>query len=189
MTASRQNNPLILLSVLDGHLHRPFELCVYGRSALALGYPAAPEAFQATMDVDAILPTDDLATIETNEDFWQAQEATNRQLEKSGLYFTHLFLDRQVILTPDWRAKVVSISGFDFQHLKLVRPSTADLMLTKMMRVDPQDREDLLFLAAQSDTTKEEIRRSWQQAILPAVPEIAKAFEENRRWLAQALKL
>lgn len=69
----RGGNPLRILSVLDRHLVGPCELTVYGRSALALGYPGAPEVFFATLDVDAILPARDLSVIEANEDFWSAQ--------------------------------------------------------------------------------------------------------------------
>ncbi len=81
-------NPLRILRTLDSHLHQPFDLYVYGRSALALGYKEGPQAFHATMDVDAILPARDILSLEANEDFWQAQERTNAELDDSGLYFT-----------------------------------------------------------------------------------------------------
>lgn len=71
---SEMSNPLRILRALDEFLHAPFQLYVYGRSALALGYPNAPAAYHATMDVDAILPARDVRAIEANEDFWQAQE-------------------------------------------------------------------------------------------------------------------
>jgi len=71
------NNPLHILHTLDRYLAAPFELYVYGRSALALGYAEAPMRFQSTMDVDAILPARDLKAIEQNEDFWQAQMNLN----------------------------------------------------------------------------------------------------------------
>lgn len=51
------SNPLRILQTLDRHLHHPVDLYVYGRSALALGYPSAAAALHATMDVDAILPS------------------------------------------------------------------------------------------------------------------------------------
>lgn len=144
MAASRademKSNPLRILESLDRHLSGPFRLYIYGRSALALGYSAALPEYHATMDVDAILPASEVRAIEANEGFWAAQERVNAELGESGLYFTHLFEDRQVILTPDWLRKTVPISGFGWQHLELSRPSTADLILTKMMRVDPQDR-------------------------------------------------
>ena len=63
------SNPQRILQVLDGPLRDPFTLYVYGRSALALGYPNAPAAVQGTMDVDAILPAKDILEIEANDDF------------------------------------------------------------------------------------------------------------------------
>lgn len=48
------NNPLHILRTLDRHLAGSFDLSVYGRSALALGYAESAERFQATMDVDLV---------------------------------------------------------------------------------------------------------------------------------------
>ena len=73
------------------------------------------------MDVDAILPSRDIKAIEQNEDFWQAQMKTNDELGGSGLYFTHLFEDRQVILTPDWLQGVVELNSFNFSKIRLFR--------------------------------------------------------------------
>lgn len=78
------SNPLRILQTLDRHLHQPFDLYVYGRSALALGYPGAPAAMHGTMDVDAILPARDILAIEANDDFWRAQEIANTELGDSG---------------------------------------------------------------------------------------------------------
>lgn len=177
------SNPLRILQTLDRHLHRPFDLYVYGRSALALGFPSASPAMQATMDVDAILPARDIMTIEANEDFWQAQELANAELGDSGLYFTHLFEDRQVILTPDWLTRVITLPVESLQHLRLYRPATEDLILTKMMRVDPQDREDISFLLSQADMNKERLREALDLARIPDVAEIKAAFDQNKQWL------
>ena len=49
------NNPLRILQILDRHLAAPAEITIFGRAALALGYPSRPAAFAATHDVDAIL--------------------------------------------------------------------------------------------------------------------------------------
>jgi hypothetical protein len=40
------NNPLEILRVLDRHLSKPAELSLFGRSALALGYPHPGAAFK-----------------------------------------------------------------------------------------------------------------------------------------------
>ena len=85
-----KSNPLRILETLDEFLGAPFRLHIYGRSALALGYPNAPAKFHATMDVDAILPANEVSAIERNEDFWAAQDRVNEKLGDTGLYFTHL---------------------------------------------------------------------------------------------------
>lgn len=178
-----KSNPLRIIECLDRHLSQSFTLYVYGRSALALGFANSPAEYHATMDVDAILPSRDVQAIEQNEDFWRAQEQVNRELGDTGLYFTHLFEDRQVVLTPDWLSKVRPISGLSLRTLQLWRPSTADLILSKMMRVDPQDRDDITFLARQPDVSSEEIRRAIDIARVPGVREIEEAFLANRDWV------
>lgn len=182
-----KSNPRRILETLDGFLAAPFRLYLYGRSALALGFPNVPAEYHATMDVDAILPASEVSAIEANEDFWSAQERTNAALGDTGLYFTHLFEDRQVILTPDWLEKAVLLSGLSYRRLELCRPSTADLILTKMMRVDPEDRRDLEFLMHQNDVSADGIRSSVARAMVPDVPEIREAFAENRTWLLSRL--
>jgi hypothetical protein len=114
---------------------------------------------------------------------------TNEELGGSGLYFTHLFEDRQVILTPDWLERVVQLPGFDFKRLRLFRPSTIDLILTKMMRVDPEDREDIRFLVGRPDYEQKGLQNALECAVIPPVQEIQDAFEKNRLWLAQALSV
>ena len=55
--ASRpMSNPLRILTAIDRHLASPAEITLFGRSALALGYPDAPIHFHRTEDVDGILP-------------------------------------------------------------------------------------------------------------------------------------
>lgn len=177
-----------ILGSLDGFLKSPFELIVYGRSALALGYPDPPADFLVTLDVDAILPSKDLRAIEANDDFWKAQDQVNEQFVDSGLYFTHLFEEKQVILSPDWLKHLVSIESFEFKRLRLYRPSTHDLILTKMMRVDPQDREDIQFLMQQADFSSSIFRAALKTAQCPDVAEIEEAFAKNTVWIRSLAK-
>jgi Nucleotidyltransferase of unknown function (DUF6036) len=181
------SNPIRILGTLDSHLHKPFTLYVYGRSALALGFSTAPEFMHATMDVDAILPMKDVLAIETNEDFWQAQELTNTELSDTGLYFTHLFEERQVILAKDWLERVIELPNKHFKHLKLYRPATEDLIITKMMRVDPQDREDIKFLITQDDFSKAKLTIALDTVLMPDIAELHDAFMINKNWLAEKL--
>ena len=57
-------NPEKILRTLDGCLGHEVRLILYGRAALALGYPDSPTDFHATMDVDAILPEVEMSSIE-----------------------------------------------------------------------------------------------------------------------------
>jgi hypothetical protein len=149
------NQPEQIVRTLDHFLVQPTRLILYGRAALALGFPDPLSSFHATMDVDAILPEVEMASIEADDSFWQAVEKTNDHLQASGLYLTHLFADSQVILRPEWLELVVPIKLQGLKLLELLRPSTEDLILTKMMRIDSQDRSDILFLLAHINLTHE----------------------------------
>jgi len=81
------NNPQRILRTLDAHLVKPTRIVLFGRAALALGYDPPEEKFGVTLDVDAILPSVDMAAIERDQQFWDAIEATNRELEPSGETF------------------------------------------------------------------------------------------------------
>lgn len=179
-------NPERILKTLDQNLSAGFSLILYGRAALLLGYPRPREEWGGTLDVDAILPSVELAEIDANDDFWNAIEATNEDLEPFGLYITHLFSDDQVILSPDWLDDLRNID-YPLKNLRLRRPSTEDLILTKMMRVDPQDRADIRFLLQQPDCDLERLSRKQEQAMVPEIPEIEEAFSKNRLWLEKIL--
>ncbi len=185
--SAAQSNPARILTALDRHLGGPFRLYIYGRSAIVLGFPEASAEMAATMDVDAILPASEVGAIERNDDFWAAQDKVNKELCDAGLYFTHLFEDRQVILTPDWQSNAVPVPELPLERLDVWRPSTADLVLTKMMRVDPEDRSDIEFLSRQADFSPSDMIKALDRAVIPPVPEIREAFEKNREWLMKIL--
>ena len=169
------SNPLRILQTLDRHLTTPVELTLFGRAALALGYANSPSAYAATHDVDAILPLAWLEAHDQNLDFWQAQQRTNSELEPQGLYLTHLFRELEVILTPDWFQRRISIPC-QFQRLTVFRPSTLDLILTKMARGDENDLADIRFLLEREPLTAEQLRAAFQSARVPDVPEIQELF-------------
>jgi len=110
-----------------------------------------------------------------NLDFWQAQQRTNAELEPEGLYLTHLFRELEVILTPDWLKGRVRIAH-SFQRLTVFRPSTLDLILTKMARADENDLADIRFLLQQETLKVEQLRAAFQRARVPDVPEIQELF-------------
>ena len=127
------SNPLRILKTLDKHLAARNEITLFGRAALALGYGQAPDQFHNAQDVDGILPMAWLEPPEAQEDFWQAVQRTNTELEAEGIYLTHLFREVDVILQPGWLAHRVSL-GLGLSKLAVFRPATIDLILTKMAR-------------------------------------------------------
>lgn len=170
------NNPLHILQVLDRHLTASTELTIFGRAALALGFPNSPAAFAGTQDVDGILPFSWLAAEDENMDFWQAQQKTNAELAPSGLYLTHLFREQEIILTPDWLTRRVRIP-VDLQKLAVFRPASLDLILTKMARGDQNDLDDIGFLLARESMTAEQLQMAFTRARVPDVPEIRDLFQ------------
>ena len=50
-----------------------------------------------------------------------------------------------MILRPSWRQARLPVAG-RWQRLKLWRLDDLDLLLSKLMRDDPQDRRDALFI-------------------------------------------
>ena len=170
------NNPLLILQTLDRHLDHPVELTLYGRAALALGFPAHEAKHETTQDVDAIIPLARLDELRADENFWAARDATNAELGARGLYMTHLFTEADVFLLPDWLGRRVPISG-SFKHLSLHRPATVDLILTKMMRgADPEDLSDIEFLLKQEPLGESELRAAFARARLPELQELHDAF-------------
>ena len=172
------DNPSAILATLDAHLHRPVRLVLYGRAALQLGFDDTPTDIAESKDVDVIVPIGDIDDISSNEDFWAAQEATNAELEGSGLYITHIFDARQVFLRRDWEENLVAIHRPPTRWLRLFRPATLDLILTKMMRGDdPQDMADIAFLVRHDRLTPDQIERAIVDAVIPDIVELREAFE------------
>ena len=169
------NNPLEILRTLDRHLTRPVELTLFGRSALALGYPEPKPEYGATLDVDGIIP---ITGPEPDTDFWLAQQATNAELKKRGLYITHLFSELDIILQPDWIQRRTFLETLSFKNLKVFRPATIDLVLTKMARGDDQDLSDIRFLLQREPLSKEGLRTAFARARVPEVSEIRELFDK-----------
>lgn len=183
------NNPAEILLSLDRQLDHEVSLVLYGRAALCLGFDGAPAAFQATQDVDAIIPLSQLPELTEDTGFWDAVERTNTSLSSRGLYITHLFSEDQVFLRPDWKRHIVPIRSVPTRFLKLFRPHAVDLILTKMMRGnDSQDMEDISFLARQDNVTAGDLESAFESVRMPQVPELREAFGRARPVVREILK-
>jgi uncharacterized nucleotidyltransferase DUF6036 len=175
------DNATRILQTLDEHLDHPIRLIIYGRAALQLGFQNPPPEAGASKDVDGIVPLSDLEALNADDGFWDAQEATNRKLRADGLYITHLFRADQVFLRRDWEQRLVPIARPILRWLRLFRPSTLDLILTKMMRgEDPQDMSDIRFLLRHDAITPAEVEAALADVVLPDLPELRDAFAKAK---------
>jgi hypothetical protein len=175
------DNPTLILLTLDKHLKSPARLILYGRAALQLGFLDAPAETAESKDVDAIIPLGDVDAFSADQSFWDAQEATNLELRSKGLYITHLFRSDQVFLRRDWEQHVVPVVRPPTLWLRLFRPATPDLILTKMMRGDdPQDMADVAFLIRRDHITPVQIESAIADAVIPDLIELKEAFARAR---------
>jgi hypothetical protein len=169
------SNPLRILKALDANLNRQAELTLFGRAALALGFPDAPSKFHLTRDVDAILSFEWLAAKDENLDFWVAQQKTNAELSSDELYLTHLFRESEIIIRPEWLEHRVTLP-LQMAKLDIYRPAVVDLILTKMARADDQDMQDIQFLLAKEQITRVLLEEAFKRARVPDVEEIRQLF-------------
>ena len=175
------SNASVILSALDEQLDHSVRLILYGRAALQLGFANAASETAQSKDVDAIIPLTDLESFSADERFWDAQEAVNFRLRPQGLYITHLFRSDQIFLRRNWEQHLVAITRPPTRWLKLFRPATLDLILTKMMRGDDaQDMSDLAFLIQHDRVTPEQIETTFADAVIPDLIELRDAFERAK---------
>lgn len=166
---------------LDFRLDHPISLVLYGRAALALGFANAPDAVKFSLDVDAIIPMSLVDSFQGDEQFWLAQQQANAALEGDGLYITHLFEAKEVFLRLDWEAQTVPISLAGLRWLKLLRPATLDLVLTKMMRGnDAQDMADAKFMMEHDKITRKQLEEAFAVMNPIEIVELRDAFAKAR---------
>lgn len=171
------DNASLILLTLDSHLDHVTRLVLYGRAALQLGFSDPPLEVAQSKDVDAIIPAGELPGFSADESFWDAQEITNRELRPKGLYITHLFAADQIFLRRDWEQHLLPVTRPPTRWLRLLRPATLDLILTKMMRGDdPQDLADIAFMIRHDRVTPAQIESALADVVLPDLTELHDAF-------------
>ena len=171
------DNPSLILQTVDKHLDHEVRLVIYGRAALWLGFDGSPPEAARTQDVDAIISTIQERELESDNRFWDAIEAANAELAARGLYITHLFNEREVFLRHDWLKRIVPITRLNLRHLKLFRPATIDLVLSKMMRgSDPQDMADAGFMIRHDRITEPQLLEAFSQMKPIELVELRDAF-------------
>jgi hypothetical protein len=182
-------NAEIIASTLDGLLDHEVSLVAYGRASIALGFDDVPTAIGRSLDLDVILRFSNSAELDADDQFWEAQAQVNKVLEKQGLYMTHLFQEDQVFLRPDWENFIVPVLRPATRCLKLFRPHTIDLILTKMMRGnDPQDMQDVEFLIRHDGITSAQMEPAFRDVRIPDFQELRDAFERALPVVRKLLK-
>src|SRR5437667_8729428 len=92
-----------------------------------------------------------------------------------GRHITHLFSEMDIILQPDWQLRRTEIQ-LQLANLRVFRPATIDLILTKMARGDEQDLEDIQFLLNREPLSPHKLSDAFARARVPDVEEIRHLF-------------
>ena len=105
------------------------------------------------------------------------RDAVNEKFESEGLYITHLFPESEVFLRRDWLSQIMPITRLPLNHLKLFRPATVDLVLTKMMRGnDEQDMADARFIIRHDRISETQIMEAFAKMKPIELIELRDAF-------------
>ncbi len=170
-----------IVSTLDSLLDHEVSLVIYGRAAVALGFTSPPREVANSLDVDVILRDSHTAALDADDQFWDSQAAVNAKLDREGLYMTHLFGERQVFLRRQWESEILPVLRPPLKFLRLFRPATIDLILTKMMRGnDEQDMQDVDFMIRHDRVTQRQIEDAFRDAVIPEGVELRDAYDRAR---------
>ena len=170
------NTAQTIAETLDRHLTRRTPMVVFGSAALLLDQNFAPRLTgRITNDIDFIIPARREMAVDADQQFWQAVKRANQELAAKQLYITHIFPEREVVLTPEWKSSTVALPNTNLRNLRLSRPSMLDLVISKMGRGDVQDQADVrTMLRVQREVylcgpTSNEIAAAAQRAHVPDV--------------------
>jgi hypothetical protein len=170
-----------IVSTLDSLLDHEVSLVIYGRAAVALGFTHPPAEVANSLDVDVILRDSHTAALDADDQFWDSQAAVNTKLDREGLYMTHLFGEQQVFLRRQWESEILPVLRPPLKFLRLFRPATIDLILTKMMRGnDEQDMQDVDFMIRHDRITLSQIEDAFRDAVIPEGVELNDAYDRAR---------
>lgn len=181
------NNAFKIISLLDQKLDAVIDLTLYGRAAIVLGFDNAPEECALSRDVDAVFRKGQAEELLETTNFWEAIESVNAALDKEGLYISHFFEEDQIILQADWRSHRKQING-PWEKISLFRLGDVDMLLSKLMRDDPVDLKDALFIHSSSGMDLETVQHAVRYAKVPPVPEIEEQFEIAARRFFKIIK-
>lgn len=179
-------NALSILAKLDAELDAAVELTLYGRAALQLGFKHPPPDVFLSRDVDAVFWVGQAEELMEKTNFWEAVSNVNQKMADHNLYISHFFAEDQVILTSEWRERKLRIPG-NFMRLDLFRLSNEDMLLSKLMRDDPQDQRDACFIIQSAKWTKTDVLQILKRARIPDIPELEEQFQSASARLIDSL--
>jgi hypothetical protein len=175
------DNPSLILQTVDRRLDHEVRLVIYGRAALFLAFDSPPPEAGGTQDVDAIISIRQEEELSTDMPFWDAVEGANAELADRGLYMTHLFSEREIFLRRNWEESVVHVDRPQLRYLRVFRPATIDLVLSKMMRGnDPQDMADAEFMIRHDRISEAQLLEAFKEMKSIELVELRDAFEKAR---------
>ena len=175
------SNAARIVTTLDSLLTVEASLILYGRASIALGFENPPAATLRSLDVDALLTTSYESAFAEVPEFWVAQEKLNQVLDDEGLYMTHIFPADMVFLRRQWESEIIPVLRPTLRHLRLFRPATLDLILTKMMRGnDEQDMQDVDFMIRHDRITRSQIEGAFRDAVIPEGVELRDAYDRAK---------
>ncbi|NCC62170.1 MAG: hypothetical protein EOM12_14800 [Verrucomicrobiae bacterium] len=169
-------NALKILKEVDCRMDKRIDLTLYGRAAIQLGYRNPPKDTLLSLDVDAIFWNGQAEWLNEQTLFWDVIEQVNQCLASDGLYISHFFTEDQVILKSNWKENRLKLD-LPFEMLEVYRLSDIDLLLSKLMRDDPQDLQDALFIIQASHLTERQIREAMKSARIPEVADIQEQYK------------
>jgi hypothetical protein len=90
-------------------------------------------------------------------------------------------------LTPEWLDARIPLA-LGLRTLAVLRPSTVDLILTKMMRADENDLSDIRFLLSQESMSTAKLEDAFARARKPTLPEIGELFQAAKPKVVQFVR-
>jgi len=160
------------LEELDGLLREQVHVHCIGGFVVSLFYGLP----RPTADVDyfAVLP---YASV---DELQALAGAGSRLAQKYKLYFQHV---PTISLPEDYETRLTEMYPGRFRNLHLYAPDPYDLILSKLERNSPKDRDDVAFLAESLHLSPEVLRERYTRELLPYLANESRHDLTLKLWL------
>ncbi|MFB3923384.1 MAG: DUF6036 family nucleotidyltransferase [Terriglobia bacterium] len=156
----------------DTLLPAPVRLHCLGGFVLAVRYGLARPT--ADVDVVAVFPMSELPRLEA---------LAGRGSPLARKHHVNLQYVGVASLPENYEKRLFELLPGRFRHLRLFVPDPYDLMLSKLERNSPKDREDVEFLAKQASLRPHILRRRYQKELRPYLARAAWHDATLELWL------